>query len=247
MALKIIKDADSWQLPSEFHLTNLDFRRRLKISPKAHADGAADISDQKIEPRYLSLEGLLSAENDSEYDNKWNELILKISQKDFYLRDGDWQILIHRTRDVKQSFDPGLRKRLSEIEIEFVALDPFWYHKDLSYEEQSCSSPPTEFTVTNDGNYMVYPVIKITANANNPSMSVKNKSDNNILFSYSDGGFTTGKQLIVNCKEGIVQLDEVDTIRYFDGQFLKLLAGNNTIEYDGAAATIRFEWHKRCL
>lgn len=247
MGLKIIKDGDTWNLPDNFHLVDAGFQRRMELIAKAFADGGVDRGDDMIDIRSLMLEGQLFAETDSQYDNKWNELILNLNQKDFHLEDGDWRILIGRARMIDQIFPRGLRKRLGEIEIEFVALDPFWYHKDLSAKGEDCPTPPTQFVVINTGSYAVYPIIKITANVNNPNMSVKNITDGDILFSYEDVGFTIDKKLVVDCKKGTVELEETNTIRYFDGQFLRLLPGNNTIEYDGADAHVSFEWYKRKL
>lgn len=247
MGLKIVKDGITWDLPNNFHLIDVGFQRRMELIAKAFADGGADRGDDMIDIRTLSLEGQLFANMDSQYDNKWNELVIKLTQKNFYLEDGDWRILIGRAGMIGQAFPRGLRKRLGEIEIELVALDPFWYYKNLSSKGENCPTPPTQFVVLNGGSYAVCPIIKIIANANNPDMTVKNIADGDVLFSYQDTGFTIGKELVVDCKEGKVELDGTNTIRYFNGQFLRLLPGNNTIEYDGADAHVNFEWYKRKL
>lgn len=247
MALKIVKNGDTWQLPANFQLISSGFEKRMEIIAKAFGDGGADRGDNMVGVRQLSLEGQLSANADMQYDNKWDELVLKLTQKDFYLEDGDWRILIGGTRMINHSFLPGLRKRLSQIEIDLLALDPFWYYKSLSSKGEDCPTPPKQFVVLNGGNYSVYPVIKVTANANNSDMSIKNITDGDVLFSYQDTGFTTGKELLVDCKDGTVKLEAANTIRYFNGQFLRLLPGNNTIEYNGADAHVSFEWYKRKL
>jgi len=247
MGLKIVKGGDSWELPNNFHLTDAGFEKRMELTERAFSDGGINKGDDMIDIRSLKLEGELLANSDGEYDSKWNELILKMTQVEFYLEDGSWQILIAGAKRIDQTFDKSLRKRLGQIEIELVASDPFWEHKDLSTKEESCPAPPEEFVVTNDGSYVAYPVITITANANNPNMTLKNITDNNAIFSYIDSGFLITKVLVVDCKKGTVKLDGTNTIRYFAGQFLRLLPGNNTIRYEGANATVKFEFYRRKL
>jgi len=247
MGLKIVRDGTTWDLPGNFHLVDVGFQRRMDLVAKAFSDGGADRGDDMIDIRELSLEGQLFADTDSQYDNKWDELVIKLTQKDFYLEDGDWRILIAWARILGQTFPRGLRKRLGEIEIELIVLDPFWYYKNLSSKGENCPTPPTQFVVLNGGSCAVYPIIKIIANASNPDMTVKNITDGDVLFSYQDNGFTIGKELVVDCKEGTVELDGTNTIRYFNGQFVRLLPGNNTIEYNRVDAHISFEWYKRKL
>lgn len=247
MSLKIIKDSDEYDVPANFMITATPFSRRINLSNRAQADGGANSGDGKVNPRIITLSGQLWGESDSEFEAKYDALVLKLMQNDFYLRNGNWQILIHAMQNYDPTIDKGLWKRLEEGEFELVALDPFWYYTALSSKEETITTDPQSFVANNEGNYDVYPVITITAAANNLSMSLKNETDEDVLFSYVDGGFTTGKVLVVDCGAGTVELDGVDTIRYFSGQFLRLLPGNNTLTYTGANATVKVEWYKRKL
>lgn len=250
MALEIVKNGDVWQLPDNFHLTDIGFRRRTKPVPKVFSHGGADKSDSMIEVRYLSLEGSLSAKNDIEYDNKWNELVLKISQKDFYLRDGNQQILIHQAKKVDQPFAKGLRKRLGEIEIDLVALDPFWYSTIKSEDEETITGSPQEWNVTNNGNMEVHPIITITNNGSYGAIVMKNMTDDERMFTYEDLAFKNGAYVVIDCVNGTVKRGATgtDTIRFFSGSFLRLLPDTNTIRIEGLTnATVKHEWYRREL
>ncbi|MCX5657843.1 MAG: phage tail family protein [Candidatus Omnitrophica bacterium] len=247
MSLQIVKGSDIYNLPASFCLTDLSFNKRINIGGKAYMDGGVNKGDGMFAVRYFQLEGSLWGESDSAYDTKFDELILKLSQEDFYLRDGNWQILINHAHAVDHSPDPGLRKRNTEISFKMVALNPFWYYRTITTITEECSETPHDFVINNINSYLIYPVITITANINNSSFSLKNKTDGNALFSYEDIGFLEDDELIIDCQEGTVEREGTDSIRYFDGQFLKLLAGNNELEYTGVAVTLKFEWYRRKL
>lgn len=245
MSLQIIKGAEIYTFPTGFKLDTMPISKRAKVNAVAYSDVSANLGDKRYQPRYITITGKLYAASDGSFQSKWDDLVLALSWEDFYLRDGDWQIPISQVIKISPESDDGLRKRFEEIEIELLALHPFWIHKDSSSKQEVCTSMPQQFVVNNSGNYLVYPVISIVADANNYSMSLKNVTDNDAIFSYIDTGFQTGDELIVDCQEGMVELDDVNTIRYFEGQFLRLLPGNNTLEYDGDDATITITWYRR--
>ena len=54
-----------------------------------------------------------------------------------------------------------------------------------------------------------------------------------------------GDILRINCEEGTVKLNNGDTIENFNpGRFFRLQPGQNTIEFEGNACTIRFIFRK---
>lgn len=100
----------------------------------------------------------------------------------------------------------------------------------------------------NEGNSEVFPVFEIIADADlGDGIEMVNASDGNVLFSYTDSNFTSGKKLTVDCKEGTVDLDGTNTIRFFSGQFLKLIAGTNTLKFTGDKCQITVKHRDRWL
>ncbi len=76
---------------------------------------------------------------------------------------------------------------------------------------------------------------------------MKNETDGDKSFTYTDPNFTTGKKLTVDCVDGSVDLDGSNTIQYFAGYPLRLLAGNNTLEYTGGNCSIVVKHRDRWL
>lgn len=128
----------------------------------------------------------------------------------------------------------------SRGELELFCPDPFWYDEDETTEPTwtVTSSPDTE-AVFNTGNVDVFPVIEITAGADlSGGIELKNETDGNALFTYIDSSFTSGKVLTVDCVDGTVDLDGTNTVRFFEGQFLRLLAGSNSLQYTDGNCSI---------
>jgi hypothetical protein len=243
----IVKGSDIYQLPDQFYLTDTGFSKNSSLLKLAGSDGGYNKGDKTVNSRTLRLSGSLWDKTDPAFQTKWNALFQKLSQEDFYLRRGNWQILISQADNIESQFDSGLYDRFGELNIDLIAANPLWEYITSSSGSATCDTSPKQFTINNTGNYKTYPVITITATENNSSVQLKNITDDDLLFTYSDIWFTSGKSLIIDCQEGTVELASIDTIRYFEGQFLKLLPGNNIFEYTGDKVTISMSWKNRKL
>ena len=127
--------------------------------------------------------------------------------------------------------------------------DPFWYTDDETTEGTwTVSASPDSNQVVNLGNIDVFPVIEITAAADlSAGIELKNETDGDALFSYTDSSFTTGKKLTVDCVDGSVDLDGTNTYRFLEGQFIRLLSGRNTLTYTGGDCSIVIKHRDRWL
>ena len=182
------------------------------------------------------------------YQAEFDDLMRWLGKHDLkFYKDSNRYINVE-TMDLRShSFIIGDSKATAELELH--CPDPFWY-KDSETTESTwtvVASPDTE-NVFNEGNIDCYPTIEITATASLATgIELKNESDNDVLFSYTDSTFITGKKLTINCHNGTIDLDGTNTIRYFEGQFLRLLAGMNTLEYTGGNCTIVIKHRDRWL
>jgi len=137
----------------------------------------------------------------------------------------------------------------SKATLELFCPDPFWYADDETTEDTwTVSASPDTNDIMNKGNIDVFPVIEITAAADlSGGIEIENQSDGSVLFSYVDSNFTSGKKLTIDCVNGTVDLDGTDTFRFFEGQFLRLLAGSNTLQYTGGDCSIVVKHRDRWL
>jgi phage-related protein len=133
--------------------------------------------------------------------------------------------------------------------ISFVCLcpDPYYYYETGNTDTQNIAASPTLFSINNPSDFFVFPVIEITNTANNPSLQLKNITDNDRSFNYVDAAFLNGDVLTVDCVAGTVFKGIVNSIGYFAGNFIRLLPENNEFEYTGANCQILTTWTKREL
>lgn len=100
-----------------------------------------------------------------------------------------------------------------------------------------------------DCHYGQSPIITITADQseNVPSFTLKNTSDDDLQIRYSDPGLVAGEFVIIDCQKGTVTRGSTRTDRFLEGEFLRLVNGENVFEYEGAACTISVVWRPRWI
>lgn len=246
----VLTDQDSVQytMPQANFIGGFLSTVKRKMQNLAFAHGAKDLGDKKLSSRSIRIRSIVTGADAAAYQTAWDNFMQAMAKPNqtFAYKTGRY-INVDSINVRSHSFIIGDLK--AQAEIELFCGDPFWYSDNLTTESTwtVTSSPDTE-AFTNSGNIDVCPIIEITANADLGSgIQLKNQTDGNVLFSYGDSAFTSGKKLIVNCQNGTVDLDGINTIRFFSGQFLKLLAGANTLEYTGGNCSIVIKHRDRWL
>ena len=182
------------------------------------------------------------------YQAEFDDLMRQIGKQDFkFYKDTARYINVKNMRLSSHRFIVGDAKAGAEVTL--FCNDPFFYKDSLTTETAwAVTASPDTNSYFNEGNIDVGPGIEITANADLGSgIELKNQSDGDVLFTYEDTAFTAAKVLTVDCLNGTVDLDGTNTLRFFSGQFLRLLAGMNTFEYTGGDCSIVFTHRDRWL
>jgi len=260
--LKIIEGVTEYTLPIEFTIKDDNLAVRSRVSDRVFAHGAVDISDGKINEKIIRLEGIIYGDNRAAYLTNLRALREKIYQEDYKLYQGDpasynYFINIAKALKIQDDYMEGQDYCAGKTIIDLLALDPFWYYKSEDSDEETITEDGHSWTVTNNGNVNVYPVITITADTTIANLIIQNETDipdgedEGLKFQYQDPAFKlTSPTLAVDCQGGTVYRSETNTIRYFSGAFLKLLPGDNTIKWTGStlgASKLKFEFRRRFL
>lgn len=246
----ILTDEDSVQytVPQADFIGGFRSTVKRNMQNLAFAHGARDLGDHKLDSRRIRIRSIIVGADAAAYQAAWDAFMKAMAKPNqtFAYKTGRY-IKVDSIDVRSHSFIIGDLKAKAEIEL--FCGDPFWYDDDLTTESTwtVTSSPDTE-TFTNSGNIEVFPIIEITANADlGTGIELENQTDDNALFTYIDSNFTSGKKLTIDCSNGTVELDGVNTIRFFAGEFLRLLAGTNTLEYTGGDCSIVIKHRDRWL
>lgn len=242
------KDNTVYVMPSLSSLEAFDFATRAKAQPKALAHGGILSEDDHVETRNVEVEVIIEGENIHDYIVQTNELKRYAYQKDqrLYISDNRY-INVAGLIKFKEKYIKGFYMVKSIIDLTFLAIDPFVYQDGMEEITKTITGTPAQFTVDNPGNIDTPAVITITASASATSINLKNITDNNRQFDYNDVQMVTGEVLTVDAINGTVYRGSVNTINNFGGTFIKLLPGDNVIQYTGGNCSIKIEFPVRWL
>ncbi len=259
--MKIVKDAFEYSLGYAFTLRDNNFTVRSKMQKRAFQDGGLDISDGRIDFRTIRIMGMIQGTSRSNYLTNIRAFETAINKRDYQLFFGDpatYDHYVNIEKPLKIRVTPieGQDYEASMIRASLLAADPYWYYKTDDDTTITVDSSPKSGTVANNGNVDAYPVITVTADTTITSLQIENETDvpegesDGLQFTYADNAFFNTDELIIDCQAGTVERESSNTIRFFEGAFLKLLPGNNTITVTcqtSGATTVKFDYAKRFL
>jgi phage-related protein len=129
--------------------------------------------------------------------------------------------------------------RLGDIDIEFTCPDPFQYAETLDSTTEAVSATGETFAVVTAGNAPSVPVLAITAEGSGAKTIAWTITNQTTGESFTLTGSVTGGDVItVDCLNHAAAIGGTDRMDLFDGQWLTLAVGSNTLEETTGAATI---------
>jgi phage-related protein len=252
--IRIVKGTDEFILPERLVIVDDEFKVRSNPEDRVFAHGASDISDGKIQEKMLRIEGVVDhlGPQRAVFFSQMQLIRQKLYQSDYKLYLGDdYYINVSKALQIKDDYlEAGSNYNAAKLSIDLLCLDPFWYAATDGSGSQVITESPTTFMVENSGKAEAHPIITITAAETIADLILENTSDpqsdgTGLKFRYQDPAFVSGNVLVVDCKLGTVTRGETNTIRYFSGAFIKLLAGSNSLEYTGGDCSIALSWGER--
>jgi hypothetical protein len=221
------------------------------------ADGAFSAGDE-IKPRKVVLEGTLGAVDRATFRAMADALRYTCSRPGLKLQlvTGGGYLHLSRLLGVDEDPERLFDWSVAKVRITWQCDDPFWYSPTL---ETRTFSPSGDTTLTVDAGpgaglpecYRgVYPTITCTSPGYLPvpTFTLRNTTDEDLQLRYSDPYLKNGNYATIDCVNGLAtRSDGANTIRYLEGEFLRLLTKSNALEYEGGACDLAISWRPRWL
>lgn len=149
---------------------------------------------------------------------------------------------------------PGTGLVAMDFSIDFLCDDPFWYDLegesisevlDASDVSLGGGQYQSDISLSNDGTVFNYPVITVTADQGSVLTQVRIQNLTTGKEFLYDGSVALGNSLIVDCSRFTVQNNGAEDLTNWNGVFLDLVRGSNSIRISGQPATYNFQWVNR--
>jgi hypothetical protein len=243
-------DGNVYNFPSDFWISNDSWNTNFSVSKLLYAPGGKQIADESINPRTISIEGMLRADSAAAFETA-NILFMTAIAKGGKLSIYNDQVARNiDVRDAKVQSEWFGYPQIKKYSIDFSCDFPFWEDITATTVSKTVTGNDTIDVNISALEYLLYPIIEIDADqgVNVPGVKMYNVNDGGMWFNYNDSVFLAGDKLIIDCKLGTVQKNGSDSIVNFAPPvFLRLQPGNNKFYYEGAACTIKVSYKKAYL
>jgi len=253
----ILKDSNNtviYTFPTGIELTEEPFTKRLDTTERALAHGSVITSDSKITTRMVSLHGIFKKDTQSAMETELRNMRSACYTENLRLYSTQFVDDFYKVEC--SNFESSFLGMLTavEVNIDFLAIDPFRYYKDETTDDETVDSSPHSYTVTNEGDVEVSPVITFTAGtgASITKIKIQNTTDSDKYFEYEPASaLVSGDKVVVDCRNAYCKLNDADDITHFSGCFFNLLSGDNSIVVTITGTVgdneLKFEFRKRYL
>jgi phage-related protein len=200
-----------------------------------------------MQSRSLSVSGRIHS---SSADTSYTQLMamqqaLLAGENNFYYRS-DRYIKCY-AKSIKPEFEPGTDKAVINVDVSLVAQDPFHYSAGASYSsvDNAVYGTTLSFSLYNGGNVFSEPKFTFftTGGTIFDGIRLYNLTTGK-EFRYR-GTVASGVSLAIDISAYEVLVAGVDGLSYFDGDFMTLAAGTNSMQFVGSTVRITSEWKYR--
>jgi len=247
----IDSDNNIYNYPNDFWLSDNGWKVTSKTKNIAFYAGGKDVADNFLQARNITVEGFIRA------DDLYSLEIIERGVQKATLKGGKLYVIgdvVNRYMEVKaptvsSNYTNDYRTE-KKYNINYMVEYPFWQNATLTevISILDGSTGGEQFTVDNsESDFLVYPIITIAADQGNdlPYIKLTNLTDNGMFFIYEDPNFLSGNTLVIDCREGTVLLNGVDSFVYFTTpRFLRVQDAINTFFYEGSPCTITITFRK---
>ena len=186
------------------------YKRRVGVQQKYSQNGAWTSGDGKVSSRTIQVSQDLAAKNDTDYMTLIEGIagIFYDDYAPFYLHDTDTG---RRARveleSINETWSHGTERRLTRITINLIMLDAFFENNLVeSISWLNVANTNTKI-ITNSGLVDAFPVITVTALADNAEFSIINQNTEDSI-TIGTNLFTTGIIVTIDCVNGNVTLSD---------------------------------------
>ena len=132
-------------------------------------------------------------------------------------------------------------RTFADFSVDLVASDPFWYASGLTTHDQNPAISGSSFVVNNPGNAPTRVKVQVSNSGSSIQDDCKLENQTTAETMQYRGTVAAGQNLIVNnrvdAQDLAVTNNGVDDIKSFEGDFITLNPGNNTVVFTGTSGT----------
>lgn len=241
-------------LPPALVLDSEDQRLRIETHDRAFSDGSVSAGDE-LRSREVRISGRFWSETRAQQQQLLAELRSRCAKPDQRLHVySDAFLRVSRMDGFRADPEPLTDRVMHQVSVTWQCDDPFWYSTSTEVRTYDLAGdslikinlgPSSGLRPNQRGSH---PVIRVTAGMLPlGSFSLRNATDQHLQFRYSDPELGPGKTAVIDCFEGRCYRGAVNTNRYMEGEFIRLLSAENWLYYSGGPCTLRLEWRPRWL
>lgn len=239
------------QLPPALRLTKAGFAQRVETAKRIFSDGRHSWGDE-VDDREAIVEGLVETASRAEMLVLMDTLRHRCQIPGQRLRiDAGRFLALTRLREFEDEPLPGFDRAVTKLRLVWQCDNPYWQAETEQVRTVELSGN-TDFEVSLGLPRCLrgqHPRITVTAEPFLAlgTFTLESLTDGGLQFRYSDPLLINGASAVIDCAAGTVTRGSTNTLRYFEGEFLRLLDGVNTLRYTGIACTLEFRWRHQWL
>lgn len=208
-----------------------------KMEKMIFVDGAKQIGDLSLNAKTIEIFGYLLKDSIKDVNAKINEILEFVH----YGQPCKLSINGYSDRYLEIYYKSGQAEPIvfSHIERPSIMFDvayPFWI--DSTVQTNEFLNTPTNSTLSlTVSSKPVKPIIKIKSLGNLYDLTLTSATNNGTTSRLYYPTFNANQEVIINCKTGRIYrvVDGLNLKQYFEGSFLTLLRGENSLFYTGLA------------
>ena len=224
--INVAKSIQEFDLP-KFHGSVIPIGKRKSLSVRIRGT----ITGSNYDNLRSKLDGLKAGFESSSEQNLTldDDRILKVQYRNF-------------------SYSYKTLRTFADFSVDLVAADPFWYAASVTINDQNPAISGSSYVVNNPGNAPTRVKVQISNSGGSITDDCRLENQTTGEVMQYRGTVATGQDLIVNnrmdSQDLLVTNNGVDDIKKFEGDFITLNPGNNTIVFTGTSGT-RVRLHYR--
>lgn len=243
----------SYTFPRTFSYSEVSGKRSLTATKLVRAPGSA-VPLNWLSERTIQVTGTLLANTGTALETQKDALraALAVTSANLYLTSGRY-LRNARVEDAPESLGANWAERITDINIRFVAGDPYFYDANTTSDNTNAltTSPGSVTISTVGGNVFALPQISLTvagsgAVALNATITNNTTGDVFTLF----GAVTGGNVILIDSLLQTVTISGVDRMDLFDLVFPTLAVGSNSFTVawtSGGFTNMAATWRNRFL
>jgi len=216
-----------------FSFDEIESSKSIKSQEIANLDGE-EYQGSKYNARTFSIEGaMINTSNSQQLRDDVDELYRFLQYE---------PIKVYRNKDIDKYIKGYINSasknwhpldKWVKLEIEFLAVDPFFYSSGETRGE-TITTILDNFAVVNDGNVEIHPSISLIFNSGATTDPViENLTTGDVII--LDGDFMSGDEIVIDCERMTIAKNGNNALNIVNDTFLldsfRLEAGRNDIEF----------------